>query len=165
MKRHQAVGIAALSVLLGGIILAAPAMARAGDNAILAASPDKLALIQENVVIGLTSGIPGQEADAAQLVRDLRYLRPEQSFSECVIPLMGILKNENAHTGARILAALALNELGSSRGDFAIERTAKFTSNPRVKHVCTLIVAARSATTGSAYPGMATFEPLEEVRY
>ena len=165
MNRHQFVGFAALCVLVGGMVIAAPVMAQESDSPVVTASPEKMELIKQNVAIALTGGIPGQQADGAQLVRDLRYMRPEQSYNEFVIPLMAILKDENADSGARILSALALNELASSRGDFAIERTAQFTSDPHVKHVCGLLVTSRNKSLGSARASFSSFLPLEEIRY
>ena len=165
MNRHQFVGTAALCVLVGGMVLAAPVMAQESDSPVVTASPGKMALIKENVVIALTGGISGQQADAAQLVRDLRYLRPEQSYEGYVVPLMAILKDENADRGARILSALALDELGSSRGDFAIARTAQFTSDPHVRYVCSSLVMSHGVNQKSARPGITSFRALEEIRY
>ena len=124
---------AALCLAAGGMLCTAPAFA--GDNGDYVSSlpQEKINLIEVNVVNALQSDIPGMQADAAQLVRDLMDKRPEQSFSSCVIPLMAILKNEEAESGTRILAALALDKLQSPKGFFAISRTASFTSDARVK--------------------------------
>ena len=165
MNRHQFVGLAALCVLVGGMVLAAPAMAQESDSPVVTASAEKMALIKENVAIALTGSIPGQQADAAQLVRDLRYLRPEQSYDEFIVPLMAILKDENADAGARILSALALDDLASGRGDFAIARTAQFTSDRQVKHVCSLLVTSHSKSQRSARSSISSYMPVEEIQY
>jgi hypothetical protein len=78
----------------------------------------------------------GMQLTAAETVRQLKGLKPDRTFSSLVIPLMRIVKDENADASSRVVAAIALNNLNSARGDFAISRTAQFTNNERVKHVC-----------------------------
>jgi hypothetical protein len=91
----------------------------------------------------LESGIPGLQATAAQTVRDLKANIPEESFSSLVIPLMRIVKDENADHAARILAAFALHDLNSPRGDFAIGRMAVFSQDKQVRYLCGSLTAKR----------------------
>jgi hypothetical protein len=165
MKTLKHCTIAALCVLTGGMVFAAPALAGDGDQYILSLSQEKIDLIEKNVVNALTSDIPGMQADAAALVRELKNLRPEQTYSGCVVPLMGIVKDEEAEPAARILAALALDKLESSMGHYAISRTALFTDNPRVKHVCTWLAYERKVGKTWDDKGMAYIEPLEEIEF
>ena len=72
------------------------------------------------------------------------------------------MKNEQDDSGARILSALALDELDSPMGHFAISRTASFTSDPRVKHVCGWIAYERKSGRHTEDKGIASFEPLQE---
>lgn len=91
---------------------------------------------EQSLKLALESNSVGLQVSAAQTARDLKALLPREEFSSLIIPLMRIVKNEDAETPCRIVAAIALHNLRSERGDFAIERAAQFTGNERVKHVC-----------------------------
>jgi hypothetical protein len=162
MKGNKHGIVAAFCLVAGGMLCTAPAFAGQNDDYIWSLPQEKIDLIEQNIVNALQSDIPGMQADAAQLVRDLRDLRPEQSFPGCVIPLMAIVKNEDADTGARILAALALNQLDSPMGHFTISRMASFTSEPRLKHVCSWLAYERKTGRRPDEKGIASFEPIEE---
>ena len=154
--------VAGLCLIAGGLLCMTSAFAGENDEYIGSLPQQKIDLIEVNVVNALQSGIPGMQADAAQLVRDLNSIRPEQEFSKTVIPLMAILKDEEAENGARILAALALNQLESEKGYFAISRTASFTSDPMLKHVCTWLAYQRMTGKQTEDKGIASYEPLLE---
>ena len=154
--------VATLCLIAGGMLVTIPAFAGEGDDYIGSIGQQKIDLIEQNIVNALRSDVPGMQADAAQLVRDLRSLRPEQSFSNCVIPLMAVVKNEQIESGARILAALALDQLESPMGDFAISRTASFTSDSKLKHVCGWLAYERKTGKHPEEKGIASFEPLME---
>jgi hypothetical protein len=79
---------------------------------------------------------PGLHLTAANTARQLKELLPEREFTSLVIPLMRIVKDEDAETSAGIVAAVALSGLRSAKGDFVISRTAEFTQDQRVKTVC-----------------------------
>ena len=155
--------VGALCLVAVGLLCAAPALAGETDEYIGSLPQQKLDLIEVNLVNALQSGIPGMQADASQIVRDINSMRPEQNFPKTVIPLMAILKNEEAESAVRILAALALNQLDSQKGYFAISRTASFTSDPRLKYVCTWLAYERTAGKQSDdNKGIASYEPLPE---
>ncbi len=154
--------IAACCLVAGAVLCTIPASAGENDEYIGSLGQPKVDRIEVNIVHALQSGIPGMQADAAQLVRDLHSIRPEQSFDACVIPLMAILKNEEAESSTRILAALALNQLGSSMGHFAVERTASFTSDSRLKYICSWLSFERTTGKQSGEKGIASYEPLPE---
>jgi hypothetical protein len=97
---------------------------------------EKLHLLEQNLAVVLGNPTPGVQASAAQTVRDLKNMATEYSFSRLVIPLMRIVKNERAEIGPRILAALALHDLHSEMGDYAIKRVAKFSDIQRMKNLC-----------------------------
>jgi hypothetical protein len=93
-------------------------------------------VIERSLAMALRTPSPGMRASASQVIRDLKLLLPEQEFSLLVIPLMAIVKDEDADVSVRMVAALALHDLGSAKGDFAIQRVAQFTKNERMKHHC-----------------------------
>jgi hypothetical protein len=70
-------------------------------------------------------------------------LVPDYEFGSLVIPLMAIVKDERSESSTRMLAALALHDIHSSRGDFAIQRTARFTRSSRMAHLCSWLAAER----------------------
>jgi hypothetical protein len=168
MKRLGYRVAAVVCVAAGALLFAAPVLAGENDATIASMPQEKFDLIEQNVVLALSSGIPGMQADAAQLVRDLKSIRPEEALTQTVVPLMGVLKDEQADPASRILAALALNTLESDKGDYAIARTAQFTDNQKVKHLCSWLAYAKKTGRSADARGMATLdpvEPLEEFGY
>lgn len=115
--------------------------ANTSDDVVFKGTP--VSLIERNLAIALRTPISGIQSSASQTVRDLKNLLPEQEFTSFVIPLMAILKDERLDASVRMLAALALHDLHSARGDFAIQRTARFTESPRVAHLCTWLTVER----------------------
>lgn len=96
-------------------------------------SQEKLELIERNLVVCLESNIPSLQASAAIVLRQVREIVPDYSFGLSVIPLMRLVKDDFYEETVRLAAGLALHELKSARGDFAIARAAKFEENQRVK--------------------------------
>lgn len=139
MKRVLVVGAASM-------VLALPVVF-AQETSIVPRAPqlseERLRQTEESLVVALESNSPGKQASAAQTVRELKGLLPDRSFGRLVIPLMRIVKDESADVPARILAALALSELHSDMGDFAIKGVAKFTDNKRLGHLCTALTLKR----------------------
>ncbi len=91
---------------------------------------------EQSLVLALNSDIPGVQLSAALTVRQLKALMPERSFSMFVIPLMRIVKQENADRCSRVIAAIALHDLHSAIGDYAISRQARFTGCDRLARTC-----------------------------
>ncbi len=104
---------------------------------------EKLALIQENLLFCLASEYPGVRATAALTLRQVKNAAPEHSFDECIIPLMRIVKSEKYDIASRITAALALHELRSARGDYAIKTTGWFTDVERLQRIYSALAFAR----------------------
>lgn len=102
-----------------------------------------VSLIERNLAIALKTPIPGIQASASQTARELMRLVPEYEFGSLVIPLMAIVKDEGSESSVRMLAALALHEIHSARGDFAIQRTPRFTSSSRMAHLCSWLAVER----------------------
>ncbi len=134
----------------GGLLLVA-ACAVAGNKAqyFKGTSVD---VIGENLAVALNTPCPGMQASAAQTVRDLRALLPEQEFTNVVIPLMRIVKDEDASVPVRTLAALALHDLKSARGDFAIERVALFSGNEHMRRLCTWLAVEKYSPQTTVVP-------------
>lgn len=153
------------SLVAACLLTALPAFAAGDDDYVASLSQAKIQTIEVNIVNALTSGIPGMQADASQVIRDMKALRPEQRFSACVVPLMAIVKDEQTDAATRVLAAFALDQLESAKGDFAITRTALFTDSPSVKHVCTWLAYERKTGRTADSKGIAVIEPLEEIEY
>jgi len=98
---------------------------------------------EKSLRLALESISVGSQLTAAQTVRELKTLLPNRSFSSLVIPLMRIVKDEDCDVHSRVLAAIALHDLHSAVGDFAISRTAQFTDSQQVKHVCSWLTYSR----------------------
>jgi hypothetical protein len=133
------------TILIATIILAWTSVHAAGDT--YSNDPrftdEKLQAIEQSLQQALENGGSGLQASAAQVVRDVKALVPRYEFSCLVIPLMRIVKDESAQPASRILAALALHELESERGDFAIKRVGEFTAARQVKRVCVSLTHER----------------------
>jgi len=150
-------------VLAAGVSLLTAGGVRAQDSSSPAFNPAnevRLEQTKKSLVMALESSSPGLQATAAQTVRELKALIPDDPFTCLVIPLMRIVKDEDAVVEARILAALALYELRSEKGDFAIKAEAAHTDNMRFQHICAALAAERAkevqlAQTGESAPSPA----------
>ena len=109
-------------------------------------------LIEQNLAVALRMHSDGIQASASQVVRDLKGLLPSQEFTSVIIPLMGIVKNEDGDPAVRTVAALALYDLKSSRGDFALSQMARFSRNDRIKHLCAWLTYERNRQSTFARP-------------
>jgi hypothetical protein len=103
----------------------------------------RLAQTTESLVNALESASPGLQATAAQTVRELKDMLPDESFSSLIIPLMRVVKDPDAVVESRIMCALALHELHSERGDFAIKGEAIYAENTRFQRLCAALTAKK----------------------
>jgi len=106
---------------------------------------EKIAQIEENLVRDLESPSVGICIGGAQTVREMKKQVPSHDFSKIIIPLMRIVKDNNADRAARILAALALFDLNSERGDFAISREGEMSKDEIFKSFCLNLAKSRTA--------------------
>ena len=106
-------------------------------------SQEQLTVVESNLIVALKSDSPGLQASAAQVIRDIKARVPEYDFARSIIPLMGILKDNDKDPGVRGIAALTLHEIGSDRGDFAIKQESRFCSQPQLRRLCTWLTYAR----------------------
>lgn len=113
---------------------------------------------EKSLKIALEAPSQGLQLSAANTTRQLKELLPGQEFSSLVIPLMRIVKDENAETSARIVAAIALHGLHSAKGDFAISRTAEFTDNPRMKNTCSWLTYYQKLSKKPVHPDVSLFQ-------
>jgi hypothetical protein len=128
----------ALTVLFAGaaMLFATSVRAQTNDGSVNRFKNATIEQTEKSLVLALESNSPGVQLSAAQTVRELKALYPSRSFSMFVIPLMALVKNEEESPSTRVLAAIALHELHSARGAYAIAQTAKFTDCARLKHTC-----------------------------
>ncbi|MBI5476498.1 MAG: hypothetical protein HY964_07145 [Ignavibacteriales bacterium] len=106
-------------------------------------SETKMLQIEANLVSALKSHNNGLQTTAAIILRQIKCLDSDYKFNELIIPLMKIVKDESYDGNLRIVAALALHDLKSARGDFAIKRTAIFTESEKVKQICSRLAWQR----------------------
>ena len=137
-EKHKEVVMKSVLVLLVAVGLMVFTSAWAKDSAVPAARFTKATVDQteKSLVLALESNSVGLRTSAAQTVRDLKVLMPERSFSRLVIPLMRIVKDQDTDGCSRVIAAIALHELRSAVGDFAISREAKFADCPKMRRIC-----------------------------
>jgi len=134
-----------LGICVGAILLIVPLVyAQDGNAPVKRFVNATIEQSEASLSLALHSNSVGVRLSAANTVRQLKELYPERSFSSLVIPLMGIVKDEAEDASSRVVSAVALHELHSAIGDYAIQRTAQFTDNPRVKHICTWLTFYRS---------------------
>ena len=107
---------------------------------------EKLRQIEENLIACLASESPGVRTSAALTLKQLKEIAPEYALSRSVIPLMVVVNNEGFDQNSRIVAGLALHQLGSDRGDYAIKWTGYFTDATRVKHIFEALTYDRGQT-------------------
>ncbi len=136
MKNRRQILSTLVIVLLGLALFAASVMAQGEARHSPYFSDEKLYQFETNLIIALQSGYPSLESSAAQTLRELKAYNPGFSYSRSIIPLMHIVKTETADTRSRLCAILALHDLKSDRGDYAIAITAKFSDNQKVKKLC-----------------------------
>ena len=124
--------------VLAGVVLLMVCTVRGEENNVPAPRFTRATVEQteQSLVQALESNSPGLHVSAAQTARDLKTLMPERSFSRLAIPLMRIVKDEGAESCARVVAAMALHELHSAIGDFAIAREVIFSDCPKMRHIC-----------------------------
>ena len=91
---------------------------------------------EQSLKKALESNSTGLQISAALTVREMKRMMPKRSFTSLVIPLMGILKNEKAEESVRTIAAMALHDLHSSRGDYAIKMLAEDPASPGIQKMC-----------------------------
>jgi hypothetical protein len=91
---------------------------------------------QEMLIKSLESGKPEMISSAAQTVRELEQIFPEESFSSMLNPLIKIVKDEKAETVSRILSLFAIEALHSDVGDAAIKDVQNSTSDKTLREIC-----------------------------
>jgi hypothetical protein len=68
-------------------------------------------------------------------VTDIKKTYADKDMNLVVIPLMKILRN-NPDANLRILAAMALSDIGHDTGIYAVKEAARFDRNKTVRHIC-----------------------------
>ena len=91
---------------------------------------------QETLIQALESGNTQMIASAAQTLRELEQIFPEESFSPMLNPLTKIVKDEKVETTSRILSLFALEALHADAGDAVIKDLKKSSSNKTIVEIC-----------------------------
>jgi hypothetical protein len=68
-------------------------------------------------------------------VTDIKRTYSDKDMSLVMIPLMRILRN-HPDSNFRILAAMALTDIGHGTGVYAVKEAARFDKNKTVRHIC-----------------------------
>jgi hypothetical protein len=95
---------------------------------------------EANLKITLNGRHEALKESAILAILDIKSMYPECRLDGTIIPLMRILRT---HTNAnmRVLAALALYEVGDDRALYAIKEAARFDTSQLVRHICLSIQA------------------------
>jgi hypothetical protein len=96
---------------------------------------DHLKQTEDMLVQALKSNSVNMNSSAAQTIRELEQIFPNESFSSFIEPLSVIIQNEKADTQLRILSVLALDGLHSDKGDKVIYEVAKNSSDESLKNI------------------------------
>lgn len=91
---------------------------------------------QEMLIKSLESGNPKMIASAAQTLRELEQIFPNENFDLMLNPLIKIVKDEKGETASRILSLFALESFHSDIGDAAIKDLQNSTSNKTLLEIC-----------------------------
>ena len=130
-----------LSIMLGLILFAITIQAQSDINRFQKQhrtnfNKKNLKSTQEMLVKSLESSNSNMVASAAQTVRELQQIFPEESFSSMLNPLINVVKAENGETSTRILALFALESLHNDEGDAVIKEIQKSTTNNTIREIC-----------------------------
>lgn len=128
--------VAALVCVANGDVRAQADTSAAAINTEMPLTKEKLNTIEDNLVRNLESKSVGMMLGGAQVVRELKAKVPDYGFSKVIIPLMRILKDKTADRAARMMAALALHDVNSDRGNFAIQREGEMSDDDLLRMVC-----------------------------
>lgn len=96
---------------------------------------DILKLASKNLKLTLTKSSDMLQESAILAVLDIKSTYPETDMKDVILPLMRILRTHQ-DPSLRVLAALALYEVGDGRALWAIQEAVRFDSNHIVRHVC-----------------------------
>jgi HEAT repeat protein len=110
-------------------------------------TPDQYARAEQNLLRGLDSDNLGLIEGSANMLGELKS-------SKAVIPLMKLLRDGDQES-TRIVAALALCQIGDARGLYAVKRATQFDGSERVAQRCAWFYNsyAKAGTFGFAAAG------------
>ena len=149
VQQHSALAAGIACLLLFALLVPARAFAQAEMSGAASTggrvfTEEKITQIEENLVRDLESGMPGVVVGGAQTVREMKKAVPTHDFARLIIPLMAIVKDEKADRAARILSALALDEIDAERGNFAIAREGEMSKDEVFKSLCSNLAKSRA---------------------
>ncbi len=97
----------------------------------------------KSIAGGLDSKVTVERVSAAKRALELKEMYPDRDYSELIIPLMRIVKDEKAERAARIPAVHALHLIRSERGDFAIEGMSSYSNDREFRRLCSRLSSKR----------------------
>jgi HEAT repeat protein len=115
-------------LLAAGIFIAAFMLNASAAEDVHGLTPEKYALAEQNLLVGIASDNQGLKESAACMLGDLQSTR-------AVIPLMDMLRTGETES-VRIVAALALCRIGDLRGVYAVKRATTFDESENVQQKC-----------------------------
>lgn len=126
-RKEKAMKTVARILVLGFVVAAIAATASAADNT-SAITPEKYALAEENLLIGLQSDNLGLKESSAFMLGELKS-------GKAVVPLMQMLR-ESPNESSRIIAGLALCRIGDERGVYAVKLATSYDASDLVQSRC-----------------------------
>ncbi len=97
----------------------------------------------KSIAGGLDSKAAVERVSAAKRALELKEMYPDRDYTELIIPLMRIVKDEKAERAARIPAVHALHLIRSERGDFAIEGMSSYSNDREFRRLCSRLSSKR----------------------
>ena len=102
--------------------------ALSAQNYTIAKDHPKYVKMEENLLQGLRSDVRGLQFTSA-------YALGEMKSERAINPLIKMLRSHD-DDDYRILAALSLAKIGTTRAKFMVRRVGEFVNNPKISHFC-----------------------------
>lgn len=131
--------IRATSIFIG-IVLCTAFAANGGEKEKEKTNIKILEKAERNIEATLQGDNDNLRESAIQVIRELQQAYPAYRFSRVNIPLMKILRNHD-NRNFRVLAALALFEVGGETGQYAVKEAARFDDDRMVQYICTSLIS------------------------
>ncbi|MBI5471489.1 MAG: hypothetical protein HY961_04000 [Ignavibacteriae bacterium] len=93
---------------------------------------------------GLNSTTKAEQRSAAEAALELKQAYPDRNYAALIIPLMRVVKNDDAERATRMPAAQALHLMHSDRGDYAIDGVSRYSNDREFRRYCTKLAAQRA---------------------
>lgn len=146
MKRQRSsFKIRATSIFIG-IVLCTAFAANGGEKEKEKTNIKILEKAERNIQATLQGDNDNLKESAIQVIRELQKAYPDYNFRRVNIPLMKILRNHD-NRNFRVLAALALFEVGGETGQYAVKEAARFDDDRMVQYICKNLVSQNDSSS------------------